>query len=245
MRQVCVRHRLRVALSLLMAAPLAMAGRPLASEDASTADAGSCQLEAWAGRIGAAGSTTLAPACGLLPGLELDADLSVFSPRGSQPRQAGLALKWVPSAVPRDTAAGSVHLGAKLSGAWATPAGAAWHASQTTALVVLTLKPGDAMALHANLGATHDHASGKHASLLNLALAWAPHDALLLFCRGPGQQPARGVWGHAAKRRGTLVAGQGHGGPGSHSRPRGRGIRHHALDAGAGLVRHRPVTAGL
>lgn len=181
MRQVISCHRLRVALSLLMAAPLAMAGRPLASEDASTADAGSCQLEAWAGRIGAAGSTTLAPACGLLPGLELDADLSVFSPRGSQPRQAGLALKWVPSAVPRDTAAGSVHLGAKLSGAWATPAGAAWHASQTTALVVLTLKPGDAMALHANLGATHDHASGKHASLLNLALAWAPHDALLLF----------------------------------------------------------------
>lgn len=131
MRQVISRHRLRVALSLLMAAPLAMAGRPLASEDASTADAGGCQLEAWFGRIGAAGSTTLAPACGLLTGLELDADLGVFSPRGTQPLQAGLALKWLPSAVLWDTAAGSVHVGAKLSGAWAKPAGAVGRRSVT------------------------------------------------------------------------------------------------------------------
>ena len=63
---------------LLCAAPLAMAGRPLSSDDASTADAGTCQVEAWSARdtrdtndtrSASARSVVLAPACGLAAGL--------------------------------------------------------------------------------------------------------------------------------------------------------------------------------
>ena len=196
------RRRLQVTVVLLMAAPLAMAGRPLASDDASTTEAGSCQLEAWSGRAGSERSLVLAPACGLLPGLELAADRSRFSPRGTQPDGAGLALKWLPPGGRVETGLGELNLGLKFSGAWGQLAGSSWRATQTSVLGVATWKPGQAMALHANLGAARDRASGTRATLLNLALVWSPQDALLLFAESLANSQ-RAVFGGAVRSAGA------------------------------------------
>ena len=173
-------------LCLLCAAPPALAGRPLSSDDAATADAGSCQIEAWSGHVASERSVTLAPACGVAAGLELGADLTRFSPRGTQPEQGGLALKWVPAAWRVDSAAGELNFGLKLSGAWVKAARSGWQQAQTGALVLATLKASEAITAHANLGPVRDRALRAQGTLLNLAVVWTPFDALLLFAESQG-----------------------------------------------------------
>ena len=196
----------------MCAAPLALAGRPLSSDDASTADAGTCQVEAWFGRdTGNTGtrSMVLAPACGLAADLEIGADHTRFSARGTQPDEGGLALKWVPSAWRVGSAAGELNFGLKLSGAWVKAAGASWQQAQTGALVLATLQVSDSVAVHANLGLARDHALRTRGTLLNLALVWAPLEALLLFAEAQGND-RREVFGrtvYSAGARWWLVKG--------------------------------------
>ena len=190
---------------LLCAAPLAMAGHPLSSDDASTADAGTCQVEAWSARDtrdASARSVVLAPACSLAAGLELGADHSRFSAGGTQPDQGGLALKWVPAAWRVDSAAGELNFGLKLSGTWLKAAGVNWQAAQTGALVLATLKASETVALHANLGPARDRALRTQGTLLNLAVEWAPLDALLLFAEAQGND-RREVFGRTVLSVGT------------------------------------------
>ena len=168
---------------LILAAMLtiAQAGRPLASDDASTADSGTCQIEAWTERARSDRAHVLSPACGIAPGLEVGADFT-WAGKGQSPvSQAGLALKWVPASGAFKTAIGDVALGLKLAGAWQRPLGQGWEMGQPQILGLLSLQVTPTLVLHANLGATRDSASSAQATLLNLALSWTPSEPLLLF----------------------------------------------------------------
>lgn len=175
------RSRVVPAIMLALLPVMAQAGRPLASDDAGTADAGSCQLESWLERAGADRAMVLAPACGIAKGVELGADYTLPHPRDVLRAAAGLAVKWAPEAWRTDTPAGALNFGLKLSSAFEHSAGVGWRRSETAALALATIVPADALTVHVNLGAARDRDSRTTATLLNLAVAWTPHDAALLF----------------------------------------------------------------
>lgn len=186
--------RLPLCLALLAATPWAWAGRPLATDDAGTADAGTCQVETWSERAGTDRAFVLAPACGIAPGVEIGADHAWLSPRDVVRAEGGLALKWVPAALKFGTPAGELDVGFKLGGAWVQPAGAGWQRTEQGALVLATLQASDAFTVHANLGLSRDRASRTRATVLNLALVWQPTDAVLLFAEAQGNNQ-RDVFG--------------------------------------------------
>lgn len=73
------------------------AGRPLATEDAGTNPQAQCQFEAWHDRAGDGDQAThLAPACGLIDGLELGLEWLRAAPMNEQPQARAVALKWAP-----------------------------------------------------------------------------------------------------------------------------------------------------
>lgn len=169
------------ALAFGAAASSAWAGRPLATDDAATADARSCQLESWLERAGADRALVLAPACGLVAGVELGAEFVRPRLRDEVRAEGGLALKWVPAAASLQTPAGAVDLGLKLATSHRRPVDGGWRRDGHAALALASLAPADGWTLHTNLGVQHDRDSGRNATLLNLALDWTPRDAALLF----------------------------------------------------------------
>ena len=178
--------RTPLCLALLAATPLVWAGRPLASDDAGTADTGTCQVETWSERAGSDRAFVLAPACGIAPGVEIGADHAWLSPRDVVRAEAGLAVKWVPAALKFGTPAGELNLGFKLGAAWVQPAGASWQRTEVGGLVLATLQASDAVTVHTNLGLSRDRASRTQATVLNLALVWEPVDAVQLFAEAQG-----------------------------------------------------------
>lgn len=159
----------------------ALAGRPLATDDAATADAGACQVETWADHAAGRTGWVVAPACGLVPGLEAAAELVRPGDRSAVRWGSGLALKWVPEGARLGTVAGPVQLGLKLAAGWVKPAGAAWDHTESHALALASWTPAEAWAVHANLGTARVAGSGAQATLLNLALVWTPLDPALVF----------------------------------------------------------------
>lgn len=157
------------------------AGRPLATDDAATADVKSCQVEAWLERAGPDRVWVLAPACGVAPGLEISAELIRLQVPAPWRAAAGLGLKWVPAAWQLATPAGEMNLGLKLHTAMAKDVARGWHSSGSSVLLLSSLKLGDALTLHTNLGATRSRLIHSQAALLNLALAWTPAPDWLLF----------------------------------------------------------------
>lgn len=157
------------------------AGRPLVSDDAATADTGTCQVESWLERAGRDRVWAVAPACGIARGMEVGADYTLPHPRDALRATGGLAFKWAPEGWLAGTPAGELNFGVKLNVSLDYPAGAGWHRSETGGLVLATLKPSDAVAVHANLGAAREHTSKTTATLLNLAIVWTPGAQALLF----------------------------------------------------------------
>lgn len=172
-----VRHLM----ALMVVASAAHAGRPLATDDAATADAGSCQVESWVARAGSDRALVLAPACGVAAGLELDAEYALLHPRDVLRDAAGLALKWAPGGWRTLSPAGEVNFGLKLATVAERRAGAGWSGLQTGALALATLKPHDAWVVHANLGAARERQSGTTATLFNLAVTWTLQEHTLFF----------------------------------------------------------------
>jgi hypothetical protein len=179
-------QRQLLTLGLCALPPLAHAGRPLSTDDAGTADAGTCQVETWHEGAGSERAVVVAPACGLVPGLELGFDSTWLSPRDVVRQQAGLAVKLAPAAWKFDTGAGELNFGLKLSGAWLKPANAKWQGSEVAVLGLASLKASDQVSVHLNAGAVRDRASDTQATVLNLALVWAPQASWLVFVEGQG-----------------------------------------------------------
>lgn len=193
----------------LLACP-AQAGRPLATDDAATAEAGSCQVEAWHERSGSARETVLAPACGLRGGLEIGAEHAWLHP-GSDVRGTGaVSLKWVPQAARVETPAGELGLGLKVAFDFERPAAASPRHAGTSLLGLVTLKPDSAWALHLNLGlarARGEAPAAGSAWIGRAALAWTPSPDWLAFAEalGNGRPAAFGTTVLSAGVRRWLV----------------------------------------
>jgi hypothetical protein len=173
-------HRAATGIALATSALVAVAGRPLASDDAATTPAGQCQLESWSERQPGSRAVVVAPACGLVDGLELGADMTVLDPATPMRGGAGLALKWVPPSWQAATQWGDLRWGLKLSASLDHPASGGWRGAGGGLLGVATLTPAADWAVHANLGTSHVNGVGS-ATLLNLALAWAPQPEWSVF----------------------------------------------------------------
>lgn len=170
-----------LAIGLLTASHSVWAGRPLASDDAGTAGAGTCQLESWVERAGGEHALVLAPACGIAKDMELGADYTLPGSRDVVRAAGGIAFKWVPQAWRIDTPTGALNFGVKLGAAFEHPAATGWRTAETGVLALATLAASDSWSWHASLGAARERSSGTTATLLNLALVWTPRDEALLF----------------------------------------------------------------
>lgn len=157
------------------------AGRPLNSDDASTAEFGTCQLESWLEGAGSERAMLVAPACGVTKNLELGFDYTLPEHKDVLRAASGVALKWAPEAWRTNTALGEINFGLKLSATFEQPAHTGWRRTETAALALSSLKLNDAWAAHANLGAARERVSGSTATLMNLSLVWTPSDSSLLF----------------------------------------------------------------
>ncbi len=168
----------------LTAAPC-RAGRPLGTDDAGTADKGTCQIEGWQERAKDTRALVVAPACGVADGIELGMDFTRPSPRDPVRQAAGMVLKWVPAEWRMESAPGEWQFGLELSAAYQQPTDAGWKRTNAVALALATLKISPSMTLHANLGHLRDRAAQPNtqqtATLLNLALVVTPTEHLLLF----------------------------------------------------------------
>ena len=164
----------------LLLPPSAWAGRPQSTDDAATADAGTCQLEGWTERNSRTRAHVLAAACSPAPGVEIDLDHTWLRPVNLIRAEAGLALKWVPSAWRFETGTGELNFGLKFNIGFQQPS-TGWQRAGHGVLGLASLKVSDAMSVHGNLGFAVDRNSGQSARLLNLAVVWSPIDAALLF----------------------------------------------------------------
>jgi hypothetical protein len=197
-------HSAGLALWMLTCAMSAQAGRPLSSDDAGTADPGSCQLESWGEKAGSNRALVLAPACGIAEGWEIDLDYTHPHPRDEVRGEAGFAIKWVPKSWGLLTAAGQINFGLKLGVGYEHPSDTGWRRNGQGMLGLATLVVNEDFAVHANLGPQQDRASGQTATALNLALVWVPSPMGLLFAEvlandrrslmGGTQRTVGGLW---------------------------------------------------
>ncbi len=169
------------AVLLSLSACLAWAGRPLNTDDASAADPGVCQLEGWVTSAGSERAFVLAPACGLVEGLELGTDYAVLKPGDNNRAAATLSIKIVPDALRSETPVGDLNFGFKLGAGFAQSPYTGWRSAGGAASVLATLSPNDDWSLHLNLGVLRDRDSGKSGGQANLALTWTPREEMLLF----------------------------------------------------------------
>ena len=168
-------------LVFLVAAHSAWAGRPLATDDAGVADFGTCQFEAWGERAGHDKTYVASPACGVWHGVELGGEYDWLHPRDETRAESSVALKVVPESWALNSAVGEWKFGLKLAQGFVQPADRGWLGSDTSGLLLVSLKANDEWTVHANLGAAHDRESGEDAALFNMAAVWTPHERVLLF----------------------------------------------------------------
>ncbi|NBD21579.1 hypothetical protein GTZ97_12980 [Aquabacterium fontiphilum] len=167
---------LGLAVALTLCQP-ALAGRPLTTDDAGTAEAGSCQVEAWQDRQDGETARTLGAACGLIDGLEVGMELARAEAGGEHARARGLALKWVPEAWRWH----DWQFGVKLAVGQDREPGAGWKRSDQSALLLASWVPNDTWAVHVNLGHAHRPLESENARQAAVAVTWQPHPRWLVF----------------------------------------------------------------
>lgn len=189
--------RVCACLGLLSSTLSAQAGRPLAVEDAGVNEVGQCQLESWFSRTSGSGtSLVLAPACGILPGLEIGLEADIPRQTSTTDAGRGLALKWVPSWAQH----GDWAFGAKLSVGSDMPAGSGqWETAPTSLLVIGTYSINDQWTAHLNLGRDVEHHPKDHKATAGAALAWTPHERWLVFAELTGAEQQSTTRGAGAR----------------------------------------------
>jgi hypothetical protein len=181
----------RSALALLLAAAgtHAMAGRPLGTEDAGTNPQAQCQIEAWVDAAAEGKATHLAPACGLIDGLELGAEWIKASPSDEQPQGRALALKWAPEWL----AWQGWRFGAKVATVSSkAPGESSWHQAATGAMAIASLPLDPQWTLHLNLGRQRNKLEQVSSNTYGAALVWTPHERWVVFgeLNGDSKTPA-------------------------------------------------------
>lgn len=173
--------RIIAALLLSSGCAAALAGRPLATDDAAVADTGGCQVETWLERSPDERAYVLAPACGIAERWELGADVTRIRSAGDGETALGLAVKWLPLAHPLDTPLGALSLGVKVALGADQSRGSGWRVESTGALALASLEFRPSIQIHLNLGPVRQRFTRSTHTLLNAAMVWAPIDKALLF----------------------------------------------------------------
>lgn len=167
--------------AFVLATP-SFAARPLATDDAVAAESGRCQVEAWWERAQGNGATVLAPACGLVEGVELGLQLVLPRAQDAVRNEAGLGLKLAPPAWRLQTALGDWAFGLKADAVFQQHhTSRVWHHTTSGLQALASLAPAPGWALHVNFGAVHDRPSGRHAGSGKAAIVWTPVPPWLCF----------------------------------------------------------------
>jgi hypothetical protein len=186
-----------LATQALCGASQAWAGRPLATEDAGANPQGQCQLEAWVDAAAGAKASHLAPACGLVEGLELGLEWVHAAPRAEQAQERAAALKWAPESLTWH----DWRFGAKLITSQEKAAQAnAWHQASLEAQAIASLALSPEWTMHLNVGRARNKIDQTSANTYGAALVWAPAERWMLFAevngdnRSPAAQSAGVRW---------------------------------------------------
>lgn len=168
----------------LLAATIALlglsahAGRPLGTEDAGTNPQAQCQVEAWLDSASDARLTHLAPACGLVDGLELGFEFVKASPKDEQPQGRSLALKWAPEWLEWQGTRFGLKLGTASEKA---PDDTRWHQASLAVLAIASLPLNPQWTAHFNIGRQRDKLEGVGTTTYGTALVWTPHERWVVF----------------------------------------------------------------
>lgn len=173
----------------------ALAGRPLATEDAGAESKGLCHLEAWTDHAEGVHSWVVSPACGLIDNLEMAVGWTAGQPKDEIGRGHEVAFKWI----------GPSPEGAR----WSWGAKAAWTIThlkdQETQragswLVMGSWQPNSDWALHLNAGQQRDHLPAADGHRMHAtaaaAVTYTPAERWLVFAETlaqAGGTPSVGV----------------------------------------------------
>lgn len=174
---------------MLAVSQLTWAGRPLTTEDAGVNAKAFCQIEAWIDHTSDVRHGHMAPACGLLDGLELGLEWDSPAPASVAPHGIAASLKWAPDML----AWNGWRFGAKLGGI--SEKGhieADRHFSRWTALGIATYEVTERWTAHVNVGHTRDKLGQNSAIVYGGALVYALNDRTQLFgeWNGDSSMPA-------------------------------------------------------
>lgn len=196
-RLPAVRRAAALAFTLLgVSVGAAWAGRPLATDDAGTAGAGRCQVEAWGERGHGTSGLVLAPACGLGESVELGLELRRLHGQELR-RSSALALKWVDP----DWRLGAWRFGFKAYGGSQRQRDGTVESMNTGALLLGSGALSESLQLHLNLGDEYEHGARRHHAHGHAALSWEPSDDWQLFAEVYAAQGQGGAMRGAGLRR--------------------------------------------
>ncbi len=177
--------RIALALSALGMASTSFAGRPLSVEDAGVNPLGQCQLESWVDQTSQELGLVLAPACGVVEGLELGIEFDI--PRHKSKRDAGraVALKWAPV----DFAGPNWSFGAKLAISQVKLAGeSSWRSGATSLQGIASYNVATNWTAHVNLGVDMVRNPSEALGTVGAAAVWTPHKNWLFFAEVSGAE---------------------------------------------------------
>lgn len=161
----------------------AHAARPLTVDDPSVNEVGTCQLESWRDHEHGARHLHLAPACGVLPGLELNLELVRSSPASEQSQGRALGFKWMPDSAQW----AGWQFG--LKGGWLQekpPGESGWHSGNWSAAVMASRPLSESVTLLVNLGHTHLIDQQQKQTTHGLALVWNASPRWMLYAEALG-----------------------------------------------------------
>lgn len=170
----------------------ALAGRPLATDDAGANKQGQCQVEGWQDRLGdGVGATHLAPACGVIDGLEIGFDLVHVTPSDEQSQARAFGFKWAPDWASWQGWRFGLRAGSLSEKAFDEHS---WHQSLIGASALASLPLNEQWTLHLNLGRERNKLEQTSTNSHAAALVWTPDPRWQLFAEvlghtsGPASQ---------------------------------------------------------
>jgi hypothetical protein len=165
----------------------AWAARPMTTEDADSSEAGQCQVEAWTDHDHRGQHAHLSPACGLVDGVELGAELIGGSPASAEPSSRALSLKWTPTWLTWEGWIAGIKAGAEQK---KSPNTGRWGAAGASLTALASRHLSDDLTLHINLGHYHSQPATPTATLAAAGLAWTPQERWLVFAELQAQHQA-------------------------------------------------------
>jgi len=175
-----------IALCALCLPLAAHAGRPLSTDDASTAGDQNYQFEAWSQHADGTHSLSLAPAVGFGSfefGFETD---RIHEKEGLKTRANSAYIKWAPESLNFEP----LRFGAKIWMGQSKTRPDEENQTERThgGIAIATWTITDSLAAHFDAGATHSSIERRTDRIGNAALAWSANERVLLFVEALYQQ---------------------------------------------------------